>query len=77
MFIFSFFQEKHRIIAINLFKKGIRPEWEDPQNKGGITFTMEYEVSFDFNTFFEQVKKAWMKLMLTLIGETAMLGEYV
>ena len=38
---------------------------------------MEYEVSFYFNTFFEQVKKAWMKLMLTLIGETAMLGEYV
>ena len=38
---------------------------------------MEYEVSYEFNTFFEQVKQAWMKLMLTLIGETAMFGEHV
>ena len=31
-YLHYFFKEKYRIIAINVFQKDIRPEWEDKKN---------------------------------------------
>ena len=36
-----FFKDKYRIIAMNLFEKGIKPEWEDNKNKGGNVLILE------------------------------------
>ena len=43
------FKEKYRIIAINLFVKGIKPEWEDDKNKKGKIFILEYAVKYDLD----------------------------
>ena len=40
-----FFKEKYRIIAMNLFVKGIKPEWEDKKNKGGKVLILEYIIN--------------------------------
>lgn len=31
-----FFKQKYRVNAVNLFQKGIKPEWEDEKNKREI-----------------------------------------
>ena len=48
-----------------IFKKGIRPEWEDPANKNGGKWvvTMPIEDAME-----EECEKAWLNLLLTLIG---------
>ena len=65
-----FFKEKYRISAINLFVKGIRPEWEDENNKDGNTLILEYTLKEYNETFYSLVTEKWLKLMLGLIGET-------
>ena len=68
--IHYFFPEKYRILAINLFQKGIRPEWEDTNNDGGNTLTLEYTIkNEDIDNFYEQASKLWIKLICCLIGE--------
>ena len=68
--IHYFFPEKYRILAINLFQKGIRPEWEDKNNDGGNTLTLEYTIqNEDIDNFYEQASKLWIKLICCLIGE--------
>ena len=37
-----FFKEKYRINSMNIFKEGIKPMWEDEQNKGGKYFQLDY-----------------------------------
>ena len=64
-----FFKEKYRINAINLFVKGIRPEWEDENNKDGNTLILEYTLKEYNETFYSLVTEKWLKLMLGLIGE--------
>ena len=39
-----FFKEKYRIIAMNIFQKDIRPEWEDDNNKKGNILTLSYTI---------------------------------
>ena len=65
-----FFKEKYRISAINLFQKGIRPEWEDDRNKNGYTLMLEYIVKDNIEQFYTLVTEKWVKLMCFLIGET-------
>lgn len=76
----SFFKEKYRIIAVGVFSKGIRPEWEDENNAYGKIFTMEYLVnvgSEDLNTFLNELKKGWTKLVLSILGEVYEHSEFV
>ena len=65
-----FFKEKYRIIAMNLFEKGIRPEWEDVKNKKGKTLILEYVINNDLDQFLSLVTESWMKLLCYVIGET-------
>ena len=65
-----FFKEKYRIIAMNIFEKGIKPEWEDKKNQKGNILTLEYIVDTGLDAFLPKVSQLWMKLITYLIGET-------
>ena len=65
-----FFKEKYRIIAMNLFEKGIKPEWEDIKNQKGNVLTLEYIVDKGLDEFLPKVTDLWIRLLLYLIGET-------
>lgn len=64
---------------MNFFVEGIKPEWEDEQNKGGKIFTLEYTISNegDIGRFMETVKKSWTEMILSLLGEILPQSEYV
>lgn len=63
---------------MNLFEEGVAPKWEDSKNKGGKTLTLEYRIDkFSISDFFKEIEKAWLKLMLTLIGETIIGSKHV
>ena len=64
-----FFKEKYRINGMNLFVKGIKPEWEDVNNKDGKIFILEYEVKNGLEIFLSLVNDTWIKLICNLIGE--------
>ena len=72
-----FFKEKYRIIAMNLFVKGIKPEWEDKKNKGGKVLILEYVISHELGQFLNLVSESWTKLLCYLIGETLPNSEYI
>ena len=65
-----FFKEKYRIIAMNVFEEGIKPEWEDKKNQKGNVLTLEYIVDTGLDIFLPKVTELWKKLLLYLIGET-------
>lgn len=65
-----FFKEKYRIIAMNVFEQGIKPEWEDKKNQKGNVLTLEYVVDTGLDVFLPKVTELWKKLLLYLIGET-------
>ena len=65
-----FFKEKYRIIAMNVFEQGIKPEWEDKKNQKGNVLTLEYIVDTGLDVFLPKVTELWKKLLLYLIGET-------
>jgi hypothetical protein len=52
------------IDAFSVFKKGIRPEWEDPMNRTGAEFTVRKTMQPDALDVY------WENLVLGLIGET-------
>ena len=64
-----FFKEKLRIIAMNLFESGIRPEWEDSKNKKGKVLTQEYLIETGLEQFLTEIAEIWIKLICYLIGE--------
>ena len=45
---------------MNLFVSGVKPEWEDPKNKGGKIFIMEYVIQnkTEVSDFMKKVEKA-------------------
>ncbi|KAI0425248.1 translation initiation factor eIF 4e-like domain-containing protein [Xylaria sp. FL1042] len=49
----------------HLFKEGVRPEWEDPQNKHGGKWSYQFKEkrSIDIN-------ELWLQTMMAAIGET-------
>ena len=67
-----FFDSKKRIDGLNLFTEGISPEWEDPQNSGGVILAMQYDIkkSNEHEEFLNYIKDYWLKLILFLIGES-------
>ncbi|CEP09162.1 hypothetical protein [Parasitella parasitica] len=49
----------------HIFKKGIRPEWEDPANaKGG-----KFSIQFPRNRTSETINERWLNLILHMLGE--------
>jgi hypothetical protein len=63
--------EGRTIDAFSVFKKGIRPEWEDPANRSGS------ELSFRKAMHMEQLDSYWENLVLGLIGETIDDGDEI
>ncbi|KAK5151917.1 hypothetical protein LTR04_006497 [Oleoguttula sp. CCFEE 6159] len=49
----------------HLFKKGVRPEWEDPQNKHGGKWAYQFKEKKQ-----TQIDDLWLHVMLAAIGET-------
>ena len=49
----------------HLFKKGIRPEWEDPQNKHGGKWSYQFK-----DKRAAPIDDLWLHIMLSAIGET-------
>jgi len=49
----------------HLFKKGVRPEWEDPQNKHGGKWSYSFKDKKLIN-----IDSLWLHVMLAAIGET-------
>ena len=47
----------------HLFKSGVRPEWEDPQNKHGGRWAYTFKNS-------KANDETWLNIMLAAIGET-------
>ena len=76
-YIKYFFKEKYRISAINLFEKGIRPEWEDEKNSGGNILTLEYGAKEFEDSIFSILSESWAKLMCYIIGETLPYNKYI
>ena len=64
-----FFKEKLRIIAMNLFESGIKPEWEDIKNKKGKVLTQEYLIETGLEEFLTKITEIWIRLICNLIGE--------
>jgi translation initiation factor 4E len=48
-----------------LFKKGIRPEWEDPHNNQGGKWVVTMPIEDDME---EECDHAWMYLVLHIVG---------
>ena len=48
-----------------MFKKGVRPEWEDPRNKKGGKWVVTLPIEEDME---EECNQAWMNLLLSIIG---------
>jgi hypothetical protein len=79
-YITYFFKEKYRINALNLFVKGIRPEWEDEKNAKGKIFMLEYEITNnknDIEQFLSAANEIWSKLLIYLIGEQLPYSENI
>lgn len=49
----------------HLFKVGVRPEWEDPQNKHGGKWAFQFKDRKAVN-----IDNLWLHVMLAAIGET-------
>lgn len=62
---------------MNIFVKGIKPAWEDQQNKGGKYLQLEYKIERDLDKFFSVVSDSWLKLVLNSMGENAPGAENV
>ncbi|KAK2838279.1 hypothetical protein FQN49_006436, partial [Arthroderma sp. PD_2] len=52
----------------HLFKKGIRPEWEDQQNKHGGKWSYSFKFPKDRTQI--PIDELWLHAQLTVIGET-------
>ncbi|KAI8992014.1 translation initiation factor eIF 4e-like domain-containing protein [Mycotypha africana] len=49
----------------HIFKKGVRPEWEDPVNASGGKFSIQ----FPRNRTGEAINDYWLNLILAMLGE--------
>ena len=73
-----FFNEKYRINSMNIFQEGIKPMWEDEQNKGGKYFQLDYKIKNDeMDTFSELANIHWKKLALTTMGGSIPHADYI
>lgn len=58
-----------------LFREGIRPSWEEPQNEGGGRFLIRF--SREDPLEIRKAEKYWIWCVLSLIGETISHSEYI
>ena len=73
-----FFSEKYRINSMNIFIDGIKPMWEDEQNKGGKYLQLDYKVQNDkIDEFIKASNYQWKKLALNLMGMTLPGADYI
>ena len=73
-----FFNEKYRINSMNIFQEGIKPMWEDEQNKGGKYFQLDYKIKNDeMDTFSELANVHWKKLALCTMGGSIPHADYI
>ncbi|KAK4696319.1 translation initiation factor 4E, partial [Lecanoromycetidae sp. Uapishka_2] len=54
----------------HLFKRGVRPEWEDPQNKHGGKWSYQFKDKRS-----APIDELWLHVMLAAIGETLETNE--
>ena len=63
---------------MNVFQDGIKPLWEDDQNKGGKYFQMDYQIKKeDMDNFSKLASETWKKLILCTMGGTIPCAEYI
>lgn len=63
---------------MNFFQEGVVPKWEDQKNKGGKSLNMEYRIDrFSIGEFLKEIEKAWLRLILSLVGGTLIGADYV
>ena len=73
-----FFEQKYRIIAMNIFRDGIKPMWEDEKNKGGKYLQLEYQIKNDeMDEFSKSASIHWKKLALTTMGGSIPGSEFI
>ena len=73
-----FFNEKYRINCMNVFQDGIKPMWEDDNNKGGKCFQMDYQIKKeDMDDFSKLASETWKKLVLCTMGGTIPSADYI
>ena len=73
-----FFNEKYRINSMNIFVDGIKPMWEDPQNKGGKFLKLEYQIKREnMEEFCKSINLQWKKLALCTMGMSLPGAEYI
>ena len=73
-----FFNEKYRINSMNIFVDGIKPMWEDPQNKGGKFLKLEYQIKREnMDEFCKSINLQWKKLALSTMGMNLPGAEYI
>ena len=73
-----FFNQKYRINSMNIFQEGIKPMWEDEQNKGGKYLQLDYKVQNDkIDEFTKASNYQWKKLALNLMGMTLPGADYI
>ncbi len=60
-----------------MFEEGVSPKWEDPKNKGGKYFTLEYQIKDDLDKFLPLFMNSWLTLMLLVLGESIEAAQYV
>lgn len=53
---------------LHIFKHGIKPIWEDPQNKNGGKWTITFPTTGGLARY-ELINESWMRCCLAVIGE--------
>lgn len=65
-------EEEKALEGMLLFRKGVKPEWEDPANKNGCSF--DYTLK---DPAPEQIDQIWQSLLLGLAGENFPFVQYI
>ena len=73
-----YFKEKYRINSMNIFIEGIKPMWEDEQNKGGKYYQLDYRVPLNkIDEFIQISNNQWKKLALNLMGNNLPGADFI
>ena len=66
------------IEGLNLFRKGVRPEWEDPANQKGYHFQCELDVQpHTYDLVSRTYDDLWKLFVFSLIGEECEASEEI
>jgi len=75
-----FFEEKYRIVGLNLFEKNTKPDYDiEPLKDNCVIYTLEFSLASqhqnsdkikDINSLSYAISREWIKLICMLIGET-------